>query len=43
MFDRAIDVQLSRLRRKLAEFTDQDLIKTYRGAGYLFSEAVKRL
>jgi two-component system OmpR family response regulator len=43
VFDRAIDVQLSRLRRKLADFTDKDLIKTYRGAGYLFSEAVKRL
>jgi two-component system OmpR family response regulator len=43
VFDRAIDVQLSRLRRKLGDFTDKDLIKTYRGAGYLFSEVVKRL
>ena len=43
VFDRAIDVQLSRLRRKLGDFTNRDLIKTYRGVGYLFSEAVKRL
>ena len=43
VFDRAIDVQLSRLRRKLSDFTNRDLIKTYRGVGYLFSEAVKRL
>jgi two-component system OmpR family response regulator len=43
VFDRAIDVQLSRLRRKLADFIDGEMIKTYRGAGYLFSETVTRL
>jgi two-component system OmpR family response regulator len=43
VFDRAVDVQLSRLRGKLRDFTDRELIKTYRGAGYLFGEAVTRL
>jgi len=33
-FDRSIDVQISRLRRKLG---DEELIKTVRGGGYLFS------
>ncbi len=33
-FDRSIDVQLSRLRRKLA---GSDLIRTVRGGGYLFA------
>ena len=33
-FDRSIDVQLSRLRRKLG---DPDLIKTVRGGGYLMA------
>jgi two-component system OmpR family response regulator len=43
-FDRAVDVQLSRLRRKLAEHpSGADLIKTVRGGGYLFSAAVTRL
>ncbi len=36
-FDRSIDVQLSRLRRKLGE---QDWIKTVRGGGYLFAPEV---
>jgi two-component system OmpR family response regulator len=43
VFDRAVDVQLSRLRGKLRSFTDRDIIRTYRGAGYLFGEAVTRL
>jgi two-component system OmpR family response regulator len=37
-FDRSIDVQLSRLRRKLG---DDDLIRTVRGGGYLFSADVE--
>ena len=41
-FDRAVDVQLSRLRGKLRHFTAREIIKTYRGAGYLFAEAVVR-
>jgi two-component system OmpR family response regulator len=36
-FDRAVDVQLSRLRKKLA---DEDLIKTIRGGGYQFAAQV---
>lgn len=39
-FDRAIDVQVSRLRRKLGG--DADFIKTVRGAGYLFTPTVTR-
>jgi two-component system OmpR family response regulator len=42
-FDRAIDVQVSRLRRKLASCPGgEDIIKTVRGAGYLFSPEVRR-
>lgn len=37
-FDRSIDVQLSRLRRKLA---GSDLIRTVRGGGYLFASDVQ--
>jgi two-component system OmpR family response regulator len=36
-FDRSVDVQMSRLRRKLG---DPDLIKTVRGGGYLLSAEV---
>jgi two-component system OmpR family response regulator len=36
-FDRSIDVQVSRLRRKIAP----ELIKTVRGGGYLFTSAVQ--
>ena len=39
-FDRSIDVQVSRLRRKLG--STEDLIKTVRGAGYLFAVDVIR-
>ncbi len=42
-FDRAIDVQLSRLRKKLADRGGTGLIKTIRGDGYLFSAEVRRL
>lgn len=41
-FDRAIDVQLSRLRRKLAAHGGGDLIMTVRNEGYLFSTDVAR-
>ena len=37
-FDRSIDVQLSRLRKKLGV---DELIKTVRGGGYLFAETVE--
>jgi len=40
VFDRSIDVQVSRLRRKIE--ARGELIKTIRGAGYLFAAAVRR-
>ena len=43
IFDRAIDVQISRLRRKLCAFTDQKIITTLRGIGYTFSGPIARL
>ncbi len=42
VFDRAIDVQISRLRRKLHAFSAGEIIKTYRGAGYMFDAPVTR-
>jgi two-component system OmpR family response regulator len=42
-FDRAIDVQISRLRRKLDDGGGQDLIRTVRNEGYMFTAKVKRL
>jgi len=42
-FDRTVDVQLSRLRRKLGDVTrPPTVIKTVRGGGYLFSPQVQR-
>lgn len=43
VFDRSIDVQLSRLRRKIEDDPkDPALIKTVRGGGYVFSAEVRR-
>jgi DNA-binding response OmpR family regulator len=43
-FDRAIDVQIARLRRKLeTDPNEPRLIKSVRGAGYLFAADVRRL
>jgi two-component system OmpR family response regulator len=42
-FDRAIDVQISRLRRKLSDSQAQELIRTIRGAGYKFGAPVTRI
>ena len=40
-FDRSIDVQLSRLRRKIeADPKDPKLIKTVRNEGYIFTARV---
>lgn len=39
---RTIDVNLSRFRRKLAEYDDTELIRTVRGGGYLFLPIVSR-
>lgn len=42
-YDRSIDVQVSRLRRKLnSDDSDTALIKTIRGVGYIFTPLVKR-
>jgi two-component system, OmpR family, response regulator len=42
-YDRAIDVQIGRLRRKMEGGSDQPaLIKSVRGAGYIFTARVER-
>ena len=41
-FDRAIDVQISRLRRKLEDGAGRDPIRTVRGEGYMFAGTVRR-
>ncbi|WP_257168812.1 response regulator [Bradyrhizobium sp. SRS-191] len=41
--DRTIDVQVSRLRKKLERDGEDELIKTVRSAGYIFTGAVKEL
>lgn len=42
-FDRSIDVQISRLRRKIeADPREPALIKTVRGGGYMFTATVER-
>ena len=41
-FDRSIDVQVGRLRRRLGDDSREPrLIKTVRGAGYVFTESVR--
>lgn len=41
-FDRSIDVQVGRLRRRLGDDSrEPHLIKTVRGAGYVFTESVR--
>ncbi|MBB4086950.1 response regulator [Sphingomonas carotinifaciens] len=41
-FDRAVDVQVSRIRRKLAAKDGQELIRTVRNEGYMFTASVVR-
>jgi len=43
VYDRAIDVQISRLRRKLHSCVEGDVIQTYRGSGYMLEARVARL
>jgi two-component system, OmpR family, response regulator len=43
VFDRAIDVQVSRLRRKLGACCDHEIIRTFRGAGYMLDAVVSQL
>jgi two-component system OmpR family response regulator len=42
VFDRAVDVQISRLRRKLNDNVPTEVIRTIRGRGYIFDAAVSR-
>jgi len=35
-FDRSIDMHISKIRKKIAEITELEKIKTVRGAGYIF-------
>lgn len=42
-FDRSIDVQMSRLRRKMGGEDAEGIIKTVRGVGYMFVPTVSRL
>jgi two-component system OmpR family response regulator len=43
-YDRAVDVQISRLRRKLSAGPDKlELVRTVRNEGYMFVPAVQRL
>ncbi len=39
-FARAIDVRSSRLRRKLHAYAENEIIRTFRGAGYMFDAKV---
>ena len=41
-YDRAIDVQISRLRRKLDDGSGEELIRTIRSEGYMFQPKVTR-
>lgn len=41
-FDRAIDIQVSRLRKKLESPGSPEMVKTVRGAGYFFVPEVER-
>lgn len=41
-FDRAVDTQTSRLRRKLASHSDVEMIRTVRSEGYMFIPKVER-
>lgn len=44
IFDRSIDVQILRLRRKLSEYIDMpELIQTKRGVGYVFTLPAERV
>ena len=42
VFDRAMDVQISRLRKKLDDGSGLEMIQTLRGEGYMFDVRVER-
>ena len=43
VYDRSIDVQVGRLRKKLESKNPQPLIRTERGAGYIFAANVETI
>lgn len=43
VFDRSIDVLMSRLRRKLGDIDESQMIKTVRNGGYLFAARVETI
>jgi two-component system OmpR family response regulator len=43
VFDRAVDSQVSRLRRKLNERAESEMIRTVRNEGYMLVPAVREL
>jgi two-component system OmpR family response regulator len=43
VYDRAVDVQISRLRRKIHSCCAEEVIRTYRGSGYMLDARVARL
>ena len=43
VFVRTVDVQISRLRRKLQVCADGEIIRTFRGDGYMFDAQVSRM
>ncbi len=43
MFDRAVDNQVSRLRRKMVREREEQLIQTVRGGGYRLAADVRRI
>ncbi len=42
VYDRAIDIQIARIRKKMSDGSGDELIKTVRGVGYMFSGEVKK-
>ncbi|MDP5206413.1 winged helix-turn-helix domain-containing protein, partial [Alishewanella sp. SMS9] len=36
MYDRSLDMHISNIRKKLAQFSPNEKIQTLRGSGYLF-------
>jgi two-component system OmpR family response regulator len=39
-FSRAVDIQISRLRRKIHAYAEGEIIRTFRGVGYMFDADV---
>ena len=43
MFDRSVDVLISRLRRKFRDAGHEDIVKTVRNGGYQLATRVERV